>query len=84
MFFFFFSIYFFGCFGSSLNHSGSLVLHAGSLLLHARSFLVAHRMCDVAQEKAMAPHSSTLAWKIPRTEEPDRMQFVGSRRVRHD
>ena len=32
----------------------------------------------------MAPHSSTLAWKIPWTEEPGRLQSVGSRRVRHD
>ena len=29
----------------------------------------------------MAPHSSTLAWKIPRTEEPGRLQSIGSRRV---
>jgi len=29
-------------------------------------------------EKAMAPHSSTLAWKIPWTEEPGRLQSVGS------
>ena len=35
-------------------------------------------------EKAMAPHSSTLAWKIPWTEEPGRPQSMGSRRVRHD
>ena len=35
-------------------------------------------------EKAMAPHSSTLAWKIPWTEEPGRLQSMGSRRVRHD
>ena len=28
-------------------------------------------------EKAMAPHSSTLAWKIPWTEEPGRLQFMG-------
>ncbi|XP_055442909.1 phosphatidylinositol phosphatase PTPRQ isoform X2 [Bubalus kerabau] len=35
-------------------------------------------------EKAMAPHSSTLAWKIPWTEEPGRLQFMGSRRVGHD
>ena len=32
----------------------------------------------------MAPHSSTLAWKIPWTEEPGRLQFMGSRRVGHD
>ena len=32
-------------------------------------------------EKAMAPHSSTLAWKIPRTEEPGGLQSMGSLRV---
>ena len=35
-------------------------------------------------EKVMAPHSSTLAWKIPRTEEPGRLQPTGLRRVGHD
>ena len=35
-------------------------------------------------EKAMAPHSSTLAWEIPWMEEPGRLQSMGSRRVRHD
>ena len=35
-------------------------------------------------EKAMATHSSTLAGKIPRTEEPDRLQSMGSQRVGHD
>ena len=35
-------------------------------------------------EKAMAPHSSTLAWKIPWTEEPGRLQSVGLQSVRHD
>ena len=35
-------------------------------------------------EKAMAPHSSTLAWKIPWMEEPSRLQSMGSLRVRHD
>ena len=34
--------------------------------------------------KAMAPHSSTLAWKIPWMEEPGRLQSMGSLRVRHD
>ena len=38
----------------------------------------------VTPEKAMAPHSSTLAWKIPWTEEPGRLQSMGSRRVGHD
>ena len=32
----------------------------------------------------MAPHSSTLTWKIPWIEEPGRLQSIGSLRVRHD
>ena len=36
------------------------------------------------QEKAMAPHSSTLAWKIPWTEEPGRLQSMRLLRVGHD
>ena len=38
----------------------------------------------LCSEKAMAPHSSTLAWKIPWAEEPGRLQSMGSRRVGHD
>ena len=37
-----------------------------------------------ALEKGMATHPSVLAWRIPRTEEPDRLQSMGSQRVRHD
>ena len=37
-----------------------------------------------SSEKAMAPHSSTLAWKIPWTEEPGGLQSMGLRRVGHD
>ena len=50
------------------------------------------KMCDidfrerqqVVTEKAMAPHSSPLAWKIPWMEEPGRLQSKGSLRVGHD
>ena len=35
-------------------------------------------------EKEMAIHSNILAWKIPRTEEPGRLQSMGSQRVGHD
>ena len=35
-------------------------------------------------EKETATHSSTLAWKIPWTEEPGRLQSMGSQRVGHD
>ena len=39
---------------------------------------------SINMEKAMAPHSSTLAWKIPWTEEPGRLQSMRSLRVGHD
>ena len=35
-------------------------------------------------EKGMTTHSSILAWRIPWTEEPARLQSMGSQRVRHD
>ena len=35
-------------------------------------------------EKEMAIHSSTIAWKIPRTEEPGRLKSMGSQSVGHD
>ena len=43
-----------------------------------------NRLCKVSSEKAMAPHSSTLAWKIPWMEESGRLQSMGSLRVGHD
>ena len=42
------------------------------------------RILNDITEKAMAPHSSTLAWKIPWMEEPGRLQSMGSLRVRHN
>ena len=39
---------------------------------------------ETSEEKAMATHSSTLAWKIPWMEEPGGLQSMGSLRVRHD
>ena len=38
----------------------------------------------MVSEKAMTSHSSTLAWKIPWTEEPGRLQSMGSLRVGHN
>ena len=38
-------------------------------------------VCEAVTEKAMAPYSSTLAWKIPWTEELGRLQSMGSLRV---
>ena len=43
-----------------------------------------NRSVLVVSEKAMAPHSSTLAWKIPWMEEPGGLQSMGSLRVGHD
>ena len=40
--------------------------------------------CKEILEKAVAPHSSTLAWKIPWMEEPGRLQSMGSLRVGQD
>ena len=40
--------------------------------------------CPVLPEKAMAPHFSTLAWKIPWMEEPGGLQSMGLLQVRHD
>ena len=41
-------------------------------------------MLGLCSEKVTAPHSSTLAWKIPWTEEPGSLQSMRSIRVRHD
>ena len=48
---------------------------------------VLHSICQQiwkTLEKEMAIHSSTIAWKIPWTEEPGRLQSMGSQRVGHD
>ena len=51
-------------------------------LLFAESFFI-YQLADTL-EKAMAPHSSTLAWKIPWMEEPGGLQSMGSLGVGHD
>ena len=54
-------------------------------MLYSRSLLVIYFIYrSVYMEKAMATHSSSLAWKIPWMEEPGRLQSMGSLRVRHD
>ena len=42
------------------------------------------QVCRLEEEKAMASHSSTLAWKIPWMEEPGELQSMGLERVRHN
>ena len=78
------------------NHQASGTKHSGPRWSHHSppgwGFLVpTEKFKDMFQiaiyipsEKAMAPHSSTLAWKIPWMEEPRRLQSMGSLRVRHD
>ena len=51
------------------------------LYMHLHVF--AYLYAKYITEKAMAPHSSTLAWKIPWTEEHGRLQSMGSLRVGH-
>ena len=65
---------------------GRQKLENGELAYHIK---VAESMEFIRQyityvEKAMATHSDTHAWKIPWTEEPGRLQSMGSLRVGHD
>ena len=55
-----------------------------SLLLLLSSYRWFTVVQCINSEKAMAPHSSTLAWKIPWMEEPGKLQSMGSPRVRHN
>ena len=60
--------------------------HVASLCVHACG-QTCFCLCMCMQyvlEKATAPHSSTLAWKIPWTEEPGGLKSMGSLRVGHD
>ena len=54
-----------------------------TILTGVRWCLIVVLICISLMEKAMAPHSSTLAWKIPWTEEPGRLQSMGLWRVGH-
>ena len=69
---------------SLLDHQNVLpeILMLGFLLLFNKYLL--SKFYTQVSEKATAPHSSTLAWKIRWTEEPGRLQSMGSLRVRHD
>ena len=67
------------------------VLHRASLVAKMVKYLPTMRETGVRSlgredplEKEMAAHSSTLAWKIPWTEETGRLQSMGSQRVGHD
>ena len=74
-------IFIFGCIGSSLS---SLVAQIVKRLSTMWETWVRSLGWEDPLEKEMAIHSRTIAWKIPRTEEPGRLQPMGSQRVGHD
>ena len=66
------------------NHHSSLV---SEQFHHFKKRIIVNHFCVVLSEhpeKEMAPHSSTLAWRIPWMEESGRLQSMGSIRVGHD
>ena len=71
-------------FVSLLNLETSLVVHMVKRLPTMQETWVQSLGWEDLLEKEIATHSSILAWKIPWMEEPGRLQFMGSQRVRHD
>ena len=63
---------------------GSLVAQTVKRLSMMRETRVRSLGWEDPLEKEMAIHSSTIAWKIPWTKEPGRLQSMGSQRVGHD
>ena len=71
-------VLFLQCFIILNNTKGSILMHES---LPTFVFTPLEYIYIYSMEKAMAPHSSILAWKIPWTEKPGRLQSVGSLRV---
>ena len=69
---------------TSFNNWASLVAQTVKCLPSMQETWVRFLGREDPLEKEMAIHSSTLVWKIPWTEEPDRLQSMGSQRVGHD
>ena len=67
-----------------LDHMASLVAQTVKRLPTMRETQVRSLGQEDRLEKEMATHSSILAWKIPWTEDPGRLQSMGLQRVRHD
>ena len=61
-------------------HEPGIVTLAGKIMMKKSDMIPDNKSTG----SIMAPHSSTLAWKIPWTEEPGRLQSMGSLRVGHD
>ena len=66
---------------SGFQHSLACLIDDKWILFQRNNCMVPKTMIT---KKAMAPHSSTLAWQIPWMEEPGRLQSMGSLRVGHD
>ena len=73
-----------GDLGGLYSHQGFLVAQTVKHLPAVRETRVGSLVWEETLEKEMATHSSTLAWKIPWTEEAGRLQSMGSQRVRQD
>ena len=69
---------------TSLSKLRELVIRQGGLPFCIPMGRKELDMTELLMKKAMAPQSSTLAWKIPGMEEPGGLQFMGSLRVGHD
>ena len=63
---------------------GSLIAQTVKNLFEMRETRVRSLGPECPLGKEVATHSSVLAWRIPRTEEPGGLQSMGSQRVRHD
>ena len=69
---------------SIYQHGASLVIHTVKSLPAVRKTRARSLGREDPLEKEMATHSGILAWKIPWTEEPGRLQSTGSQRVGND
>ena len=67
-----------------LLHCRQILYHLSHHVKAVPAELLVNTVTQATPEKAMAPHSSTLAWEIPWMEEPGRLQSMGSLRVGHD
>ena len=65
-------------------HSSMYICVCVCVYIYIYIYSVCVCVCVYISEKAMAPHSSTCAWKIPWTEKPGRLKSMGSQRVRQD
>ena len=64
--------------------TGKTIALTGQTFVSKVMSLLFNTLSRFVMEKAMAPHSSVLAWRIPGTEEPSGLPSMGSHRVGHD